>query len=569
MENSQNSKNEIFNLSEKFVNEFCKFYPTYGTGWGINTYDDKWDNLSVQGYFEKKNFLEEYVNNVSSYKNKYPTPSPEAKHALYTLETFIQMQLSTINLEEYYYDLNGFASTLQNMITVFDDMKTDTLEDWNKIVKRLETFDVAFEQYTSTLRAGMNKSKVVAIRQVTEAIKQTNSYIESFGKELLNKNKEKNLINESTLRSLCDKASIFSKFTQFLSYEYIKRATVNDAVGFDRYKNYAKRYIGNDIDINDTYSWGYTEVTKLVGEINMVCKLIDPTFDPLERHYSTVVENIKNDKNYQINTIDEFLIYIQKLENNAIDKLEQYFEIPEVLKKVDVKQTPLDLVTAYYVPPSPDFSRNGCIRYGFEKNVPISLYDQVSTAYHEGFPGHHLQCGYQVYLENKLSLLSRLVFYSGYGEGWALYTERFMMEVNMYDDLRYVLGMLMMSMFRACRVIIDIGIHCNLDIPADFSMHGGKPMTYEIGKEIIMKLAGLSDQSSTDEMNRYTAWPGQAISYKVGERTMFKLRNEMQLAYENKNKQFNYKDFHSLVLNQGCVSLEYLENYVRDHINKI
>jgi uncharacterized protein (DUF885 family) len=195
-------------------------------------------------------------------------------------------------------------------------------------------------------------------------------------------------------------------------------------------------------------------------------------------------------------------------------------------------------------------------------NIP--LYGHITTAYHEGFPGHHLQCGIQVALADKLSRLHRLsVWYPGYGEGWALYSEDLMNELGYFEKPEYVLGMLAAQLFRACRVVIDIGSHLELPIPKDqTNFHPGEPWTFETAVEMLVKRGDETGDYARSEVTRYLGWPGQAISYKVGQRVIKELRDELK---RTKGAAFDLKDFHARVLNSGPVGLELLRRLVLEN----
>ena len=215
---------------------------------------------------------------------------------------------------------------------------------------------------------------------------------------------------------------------------------------------------------------------------------------------------------------------------------------------------------AYYVQPSEDFSRPGTVWYSLGDQQDIPLWDEISTAYHEGFPGHHLQCGVQISLADRLSRLHRVVvWHPGYGEGWALYTELLMDELGYLEKPEYVLGMLSAEMLRACRVVIDLGLHLGYGIPGDALFHPGEPWSFEIAVEMLTELAFLYPAYAVSEVVRYLGWPGQAISYKVGERTILDLRAELQA---RRGGDFDLKEFHARILGSGPVGLAHLRELV-------
>ncbi len=157
-------------------------------------------------------------------------------------------------------------------------------------------------------------------------------------------------------------------------------------------------------------------------------------------------------------------------------------------------------------------------------------------------------------LADRLSRLHRMVvWYPGYGEGWALYAEQLMDELGFYEKADYVMGLLINQMHRACRVVIDIGSHLEYPIPADSGFHPGEPWSFDLAVEMLESRAFLEPAYARSEVVRYLGWPGQAISYKVGERVILDLRRELQ-----RRGDFDLKAFHSRILGYGPLGLDHL-----------
>jgi uncharacterized protein (DUF885 family) len=191
---------------------------------------------------------------------------------------------------------------------------------------------------------------------------------------------------------------------------------------------------------------------------------------------------------------------------------------------------------------------------------PIPLYQEVSTAYHEGFPGHHLQVALVMTMSDRLSRFHRaMLWYSGFGEGWALYTERLMDELGYFEKPDYVFGMLASHIFRAARVVVDIGCHLGFRIPDDAPLHAGEEWTFERAVDYMRDVGMQPHSYAESEVQRYLGWPGQAISYKVGEREILALRDELRA---REGADFSLKDFHHRVLGYGEMRLERLRQVV-------
>jgi uncharacterized protein (DUF885 family) len=182
---------------------------------------------------------------------------------------------------------------------------------------------------------------------------------------------------------------------------------------------------------------------------------------------------------------------------------------------------------------------------------------ELTTVHHEGVPGHHLQVAQAVYRRELLNTWRRLeCWVSGHGEGWALYSERLMADLGYLDDPGNRMGWLGGQSLRAARVVIDIGVHCGFEAPAEV---GGGAWTYDKAWTLLTRHAGLEESSRRFELDRYLGWPGQAPSYKIGERLWLQIRDE---AAQRAGADFDLKTFHKNALDLGSIGLDVLREAV-------
>jgi uncharacterized protein (DUF885 family) len=255
---------------------------------------------------------------------------------------------------------------------------------------------------------------------------------------------------------------------------------------------------------------------------------------------------------------EAFRDWMQQLADETVhDLADVHFDIPQPVRRIECMIAPTTDGGVYYTPPTEDFSRPGRMWWSVpEENTTFTTWREVTTVYHEGVPGHHLQIGQTAFRHDLLNRYLRMMCWvSGHGEGWALYAERLMDELGYLSDPGNRLGMLDMQGFRAGRVIVDIGIHLELEIPGDnaFGFHPGERWTPALVHEFMRQHSRVSDAELRYEVNRYLGWPAQAPSYKVGERLWLQARDE---AKARKGAEFNLKDFHSAALNLGSIGLD-------------
>jgi len=258
---------------------------------------------------------------------------------------------------------------------------------------------------------------------------------------------------------------------------------------------------------------------------------------------------------------EAFRDWMQNLADKAIADLHgTHFDIPEPVRRIECRLAPTSDGGIYYTGPSEDFERPGRMWWAVPLGITeFSTWREVTTVYHEGVPGHHLQVGQTQYRAELLNRWQRLLCWcSGHGEGWALYSERLMEDLGYLDDPGDRLGMLDGQAFRAARVIVDIGMHLELEIPRDnpFGFHPGERWTGALGLASMSQPARMDDANIVFEVNRYLGWPAQAPSYKVSERIWLAARDEVKA---RQGADFDLKAFHREALNLGSLGLDPLK----------
>jgi uncharacterized protein (DUF885 family) len=355
--------------------------------------------------------------------------------------------------------------------------------------------------------------------------------------------------------AVTDSRRAFSDFGDYLADTYATDAAERDAVGSERYVRAAYEFLGTSIDPVATYEWGWEQVAQLATRMRAVAEQISPgaSLDEVDKL-------LKTDPARTMATSGDLAGFVQARLDDALERLAgTHFDVPDEIRTLNVNIAPPgSSLGAYYVGPSEDFTRPGTVWWSLPPEGPYPVFDEVSTAYHEGFPGHHLQVGVQVSLSDRLSRLHRLwVWKPGSGEGWALYAERLMNELGFFERPDYVFGWLSGQMLRACRVVIDIGSHLELPIPHGQSFHPGEEWTFDIAVEMLQRYAAQGRAYAQSEVTRYLGWPGQAISYKVGEKVILDIRDEMM-----KRPGSDPRTFHARLLEVGPVGLDLLRSEV-------
>ncbi len=547
----------IYQLSSDIVDELATAYPDTATSLGIAGHDDKWTDLSPDGAQSTLSMLKQLRAKVAALP---ATENDWDRLAIELAKTTLDEEADRFVHEDHLRDLNSMASPLQSLREIWDHMGRDSAEDWTNIVYRLERLPEAIDGYRTSLDEGRRKGMAVAERQVRAAVEQCRVSASQSSRlsKLLDSHEAQNGTRAASNRlesAVTDARAAFSEFADYLAGTYATDAADADGVGTDRYVRAAYEFLGTNIDPVETYEWGWEQVAELSAQMKSVANEIIPGGSMAE-----VDHLLRTDPSRTVPDSAALAHFIEERLDDALDRLAGApFDVPDPIRTVTVNISPPGgSLGAYYVGPSEDFIRPGSVWWSLTSKGPYGLFDEVSTAYHEGFPGHHLQVGVQVSLAEQLSRLHRLwVWKPGAGEGWALYAERLMNEWGFFEKPDYVLGWLSGQMLRACRVVIDIGSHLDLPIPTGQPFHPGESWTFDTAVEMLVQYAAQGRPHAESEVTRYLGWPGQAISYKVGEQAILDIRKESEARL---GSQFDSKGFHARLLEVGPVGLDLLRS---------
>ena len=403
----------------------------------------------------------------------------------------------------------------------------------------------------------MAQGIVPARRQVVEVVTQIARYTSDqgfFATFAAEAAPAEGQLPASLARDLADNANAarvsYDELAQFLSGELAPAAGEKDAVGRDLYALQSQRFLGATIDLDETYEWGVEELARMVAEQESIADQI--------KAGATVEEAIAfldEDPAHKLHGTDALQRWMQETSDRAIAELgATHFDIPEPIRRLECMIAPTREGGIYYTGPTDDFSRPGRMWWSVPEGVEeFDTWRELTTVYHEGVPGHHLQIAQAVYNRAQLNSWRRLLAgTSGHAEGWALYAERLMEQLGYLEDPADRLGMLDGQRMRAARVVLDIGVHLEKPRPDGTGMWDA-----EYALAFMRRNVNMSDEFVQFEVNRYLGWPGQAPSYKVGQRIWEQIRDDAKAA---QGDAFDIKAFHKHALDLGGVGLDTLRS---------
>jgi uncharacterized protein (DUF885 family) len=337
------------------------------------------------------------------------------------------------------------------------------------------------------------------------------------------------------------------------------RACVADAVGPERYAVASRLFLGADVDLREAYDWGFEELAALEAEMAATAEQITPG-----EGVEAAMEALDEDPARRLDDPAAFAAWMQDLADRAVAALaDVHFSIPPEIRTLRCRIAPQRDGGIYYTGPSEDLTRPGTMWWSLPDDVgALRTWQETSTVFHEGVPGHHLQVAQTMLRHDELNRWQRLLCWvSGHGEGWALYAERLMADLGWLDDPGDHLGMLDMQRFRAARVCVDLGLHCGFPVPTAARDVVGDAWTADGMARFLRAHSRVDDAMLRFEVDRYLGYPGQAPSYKLGERLWTQARDA---ARERAGASFDLRDFHDRALALGSIGLALLAESLLD-----
>ena len=540
-------------VAEQWVDTLADLDPILGTYIGRDQANDRYGDLSPEGH-------DEYVAAVRRTRGALEALTPADAIDEVTkadLSSELDLELEFHDAQWHLRDLNVIASAAQDIRQVYDLMPTSTPDDWSVIAKRLAAVPAALRGYTATLREGISKGIVPAKRQVSEVADQIMRYTAGdgfFASFAADAAPAEGNLPASVARDIEAAANAarvaYDELGSFLTGTLCAAASDVDAVGRDVYALHSRRFLGAVIDLDETYEWGREELARMVSEQTAIANEILSGATVEE-----AVAHLESDPAHKLHGTDELQRWMQATSDRAVAELgATHFDIPEQIRTLECMIAPTQEGGIYYTGPTDDFSRPGRMWWSVPEGVTeFDTWRELTTVYHEGVPGHHLQIAQAVHNRAELNSWRRLLAgTSGHAEGWALYAERLMQQLGYLDDPADRLGMLDGQRMRAARVVLDIGVH--LGKPR---LEGDGAWDADDALEFMRKNVNMSDEFVQFEVNRYLGWPGQAPSYKVGQRIWEQTRDAYQV---QQGDAFDIKQFHKRALDLGGVGLDTLRS---------
>ncbi|MEW2512134.1 DUF885 domain-containing protein [Streptomyces sp. NPDC046870] len=543
-------------IADAYVDDLVSLDPVIGTYLGVKESSSRLPDYSPAGREALAELARNTLAKLDEAERRPGADSDAERRCARLLRERLTAEIAVHEADEHLRAVGNMSTPGHSVRDIFTVTPADTEEDWAAIAERLRAVPGAVAGYRASLELGLERKLFAAPRPTATYIGQLTEWTDTDGTGR-GWYEDFAAAGPQALRAELDEAAraatgALVELRDWLRDVYAPAIEgAPNVVGRERYARWARYFNGTDLDLDEAYAYGWAEFHRILGEMRTEAEKILPGAETPWAALAHLDEHGRH-----IEGVDEVREWLQGLMDRAIEELDgTHFELAERVRKVESCIAPPGGAAApYYTAPSEDFSRPGRTWLPTMGQTRFPVYDLVSTWYHEGVPGHHLQLAQWAHVAENLSRYQATVGgVSANAEGWALYAERLMDELGYLTGPEERLGYLDAQMMRAARVIVDIGMHLELPIPADSPFHPGERWTPELAQEFFGAHSSRPADFVESELTRYLTIPGQAIGYKLGERAWLLGREK---ARERHGDAFDLKAWHMAALSQGSLGLD-------------
>jgi uncharacterized protein (DUF885 family) len=543
----------VRSLADDYVRRLADLDTRVATSLGTHPGDDRVPDLSPDG----QEALDELARTTLAALPAAAVVDDDDHRCARLLRERLGAQLAASGSGEHLRTVRNIFGPHAQVRQMFELMPTATPDDWAVVSRRMARVPQAYRGYVAALTEGAGRGLHAAPRQVETVLGQLDEWLSGEGGSWFHAFAAKApdgtapAVRSDLATAATAAAEAVTALRSYLAGTYLPATQgTPDAVGAERYRIGARLSTGADLDLAGAYSWGWEEYRRIDAEMRREAAAVLPGADPV-----TAMRHL-DERGDAVEGVEEVRAWLQQMMDTAITEMSgTHFDIAPRVSAVEAMIAPPGSAAApYYTRPSLDFARPGRTWLPTLGETRFPLWNLISTWYHEGVPGHHLQLAQWTHLADRLSTYQTSIgSVSGNIEGWALYAERLMDELGYLTLPGARLGYLDAQQMRAIRVVIDIGMHLQLEVPADSPMHAGRTWTPEIAREFFGAHSGRPGPFLDSEIVRYLGWPGQAISYKLGERAWLAGRDAARAA---RGAEFDLKAWHAAALSLGSLGLD-------------
>ncbi len=552
-------------LSSDFFQNSLDSSPTSAIMRGHKQYFDQIEELNEETFEKETKAVNDFISRLESIDQESLSNREKVTHGMLEFALSSNKDSLMDRSWEFGAGVSGFTGFL---IDYNQQMFVPDSESADMLLKRLELYKRLFTQIADVQMDGLKNNRVATERNLLRTIDQLENYLGSSLEEdpllLVNFSPE---ISESFISDWKEKAKkiidlnirpTVLAYLEQLKSDHIPKGRSDEHSGImwidggeETYLRALRKYTGHkNITVKEVHEVGLSEIERLKKEFFEIGENVFPGVSTPEE----VLQKMQTEPSMRYESKEQMLQLAVDTIERAYKPLDQWFT---VFPKSPCKVLPVPAESeqhappAYYYPPLPDGSRDGTYFLNTYKAETKSIFEAESVAFHEAIPGHHLDRTIAVELQD-VPEFQKYVASTAFVEGWGLYSEQLANEMGLYSNDVQQLGRLGNDAWRACRLVLDTGMH-------------GMGWSRDKAIEFFRANSPIEEINAEIETDRYIAWPGQACSYKMGQLKIEELRRKAENELGDK---FDIRYFHDEVLCDGGITLPILENKIKEFIQR-
>jgi uncharacterized protein (DUF885 family) len=536
------TRSPVDRLADQYLHDLCAVDPVEATFLGLQVGGTTLDDLSPTGT-ERRILL---AQQAQAAVRRADAQDIEDSTTLLAMDEHAQMLLTRHTRIRDGLDptpLNVLTSPVQRLCDVFTLMEPTRSPD--AVVQRLLAVPSALDGYRRSLLVSASKGAPAPRRQVLACRDQCRRQAGPAGTFA----RLGRVDHPLWVPAVAAAQDAYASLAVFFERELLATCTDEDGCGPERYAVESWMHLGTVVDPRDAYAWAQEELADLVHEQTLVAARVTSGADP-----GGAADALDRDPRYQL-PAEDLCDWLAERSAEAVAAVDGVFALPGPVGTLEAVTTS-DGGPPHYSEPSEDGSRPGTLWWPEPRTPTVSTWRELTTVHHEGIPGHHLQAVLRPRGRNRWR--RTMTGPSGCTEGWALYAERLMAELGAMDDPGFRLGYLESRALRLARVVLDIGMHCQLPPPPEL---GSNVWTYAAADRYLARHSRLDGAGRRFELDRYLGWPGQAASYALGERCWLELRERRR---HRLGPSSSLAAFHTAALRLGGLGLDGLQTALDD-----
>ena len=538
--------------SDAYLEDLAALCPSAAEDWGIPGHEGELEDYSPEHYAQVADRKREMLADIDALEDGTDDNDDEDDFdetdqvTAALMRDRLCLDLDLYLAGENLRCLDVIASPVQDIRQTLQLMPGETAEQREALRSRLSLVPRALEGYKRSLADAASTGNVAAARQVDAVIDQCRD-LAGAGSTLdtLPVAPE----GEPAPAELATAKQAFGEFAEWLGERLAPQAPAEDGVGRERYERFSQYHVGSRVDLDEAYEWALDRLAMIESEQQAIAaELYGPGAGVRE-----AMDRLNSEPRFVLHGVDTLREWMQNTADRAVEALShEQFGIPDQLRRIECCIDPAGTGGIYSTPPTADLSRPGRMWWSVPSGVTeFYTWQELTTVFHEGVPGHHLQCGLAM-TSPELNLWRRAACWLPvHGEGWALYAENLMRELGYHEDPGTLMGLLDAQRLRIARVALDIGVHLGKQVPG-----GTRRWDYAYARNFLAANTAMGSETVDFEVDRYLGWPGQAPSYALGQRLWLQLRESALAAG------LTTREFHSRALAQGSMPMDLLRRCV-------